>query len=153
LINIASISPRHAFYHPVSWKVSTGFQQTLFDDRDDHLVYRLNPGGGFTWGGNRAMVYALVETDLLVGGRFRDSFALGLGATVGLLANPLPAWKVHLTGRNVWYEAGDPHRSMDISLKQNFQLTADTSLVLESSRQSSFDRYVTDTTLLFNLYW
>ena len=153
LINIVSLSPRHAFYHPVSWKVSTGFQQTIFDDRDDHLVYQLNPGGGFTWGDTQAMYYGMVETDLLLSGRYRDNFALGLGATVGLLASPLPDWKVHLSGRQIWYETGDQHRSMEISFKQNWRLSANSSVELDLNRQRSFSNYITDTTLLFNLYW
>jgi hypothetical protein len=153
LVNIVSLSPRHAFYQPVSWKVSTGFLQTLFDDQDDHLVYQLNPGGGFTWGDDHFMYYGLLETDLLVSGRFRDSFALGVGATAGVLVTPLPDWKAHLIARKIWYEAGDQHRAMEVALKQNWRLTADTSLVFEVSRQRSFGEYITDTTLLFNLYW
>jgi hypothetical protein len=153
LINIVSLSPRHAFYSPVSWKVSTGFQQALFDDQDDHLVYQLNPGGGFTWGDNHVMCYGLVETDLLVSGRFRDSFALGLGTTIGLLANPFPDWKVHLTARKIWYEAGDPHRAVDLAFKQNWRLTSNTSIELDISRQRSFSQNITDATILFNLYW
>ncbi len=153
LINIVSLSPRHAFYKPISWKVSTGFQQLLFDDHDDHLVYQLNPGGGFTWGDNSAMYYALMETDLLVSGRYQDSFTWGGGVTVGLLANPLPDWKVHLTARKIWYEVGDPHRAMELALKQNWRLSADTSIEVDVSRQRLFDHYVTDTALLFNLYW
>ncbi len=153
LINIVSLAPRHAFYQPVSWKVSTGFQQTLFDDQEDHLVYQLNPGGGFTWGNNRTMYYGMMEGDLLVSGRYRDNFALGFGATVGLLANPLPAWKIHLTARKIWYEAGELHRAADISLKQNWCLNADTSIELDISRQRAFNRSITDTTLLFNVYW
>ena len=153
LINIASLAPRHAFYKPVSWKVSTGFRQALFSDGDDHAVYQLNPGGGFTWGDNRTMYYGLVETDLLASGRYRDNFALGLGGTLGLLANPLPPWTLHLTARHIWYELGEPHRTLEIGLKQNLALAADKSLRLEVSRQRSFGRSATDAALLFNYYW
>jgi len=153
LINIVSLAPRHAFYKPVSWKVSTGFRQALFADGDDHAVYQLNPGGGFTWGDNRTMYYGLVETDLLASGRYRDHFALGLGGTLGLLANPLPPWTLHLTARHIWYELGEPHRTLEIELKQNLALAADKSLRLEVSRQRSFGRSATDAALLFNYYW
>ena len=153
LINIVSLTPRHAFYKPVSWKVTTGFDRLLFGDRSEHLIYRLNPGGGVTWGDQRLMAYGLMETDLLLGGRFDDSFALGLGGSVGLLTNPLPDWKIHLSGRQLWYAEHDLERAMELSVKQSWQLTANTSLILELARLRSNAQSLTDTTLLFNLYW
>ena len=68
-------------------------------------------------------------------------------------ANPLPDWKLHLTARKIWYEAGETYRAMNISLKQNWRLSTNTSIELDISRQHSFDHYLTDTTLLFNIYW
>ena len=153
LINIVSLSPRHAFYHPVSWKVSTGLKRTMFADHNEHLVFQLNLGGGFTWGDNSSMYYGLVETDLLVSGRYRDSFSLGFGATLGLLTVPLPNWKIHLAARKTWHEFGDPHQVVSFSLRQNWKITANTSIALDVSRKYSFGKYVTDTTLLFNFYW
>jgi len=153
LIDIVSLSPRHAFYRPVSWKVSTGLLQFTFDDQNDHLVYRLNPGGGFTWGNSRAMIYGLVETDLLFSGRFDNSFTGGLGGSIGLLSNPLPVWKVYITGRQIWYEEESLERALELSIKQNWRVSANISLVLEVSRQYSYDHYFTDSSFLFNLYW
>ena len=153
LIDIVSLSPRHAFFKPVSWKVTTGFLQRQFADSDDHLAYRLNPGGGFTWGSDRAMVYALFETDALLSGRFRDSFALGIGGTVGVLTTPLPQWKLHMSARQLWYELGDPHRGLEVSLKQNWRLNENLSVVMEVSRAQIFSDYVTDGAVLVNYYW
>ena len=153
LIDIVSLSPRHAFFKPVSWKVTTGFLQRQFADSDDHLAYRLNPGGGFTWGSDRAMAYALFETDALLSGRFRDSFALGIGGTVGAQITPQPQWKLHMSARQVWYELGDPHRGLEISLKQNWRLDENLSVVMEVSRERIFSDYVTDGAVLVNYYW
>lgn len=153
LIDIVSLSPRHAFFHPVSWKVATGFVQRQFADGDDHLLYRLNPGGGFTWGNERRMAYLLLETDALLSGRFRDGFALGLGGTAGLLANPLPPWKVHLTARRLRYLAGEPHNGFELSLKQSWRLDANLGLALEISHQRIFADDTSDGLLLLNYYW
>lgn len=153
LIDIVSLAPRHAFFKPVSWKVTTGFHQRQFDDGDDHLVYRLNPGGGFTWGDSRVMGTLLFETDALLSGRFRDSFALGFGGSAGVLANPLPPWKVQLTARQLWYELGDPHRGLEVALRQSWQLNANLSLGLELGREKIFGDDTTDGALLLNYYW
>ncbi len=152
-IDIVSLSPRHPFFRPISWKVSTGFHQRLFEDGDDHLVYRLNPGGGFTWGGSRAMAYLLMETDALVGGRFRDGHALGFGGSAGVLANPLPDWKLQLTARQLCYVLGDHHAGLEVALRQNWRLDETLSVVLEAGREKIFGRYVTDGALLLNYYW
>lgn len=153
LIDIVSLSPRHAFFNPVSWKVTTGFQQRQFDDGEDHLVYRLNPGGGFTWGNEQLMTYLLMETEGLLSGRFRDSFAVGVGGSVGMLATPRPDWKVYLSARQLWYVAGDPHRDLKLSLRQNWQLAPAWSLALEVGRERLFGDYITDGALLINYYW
>lgn len=153
LIDIVSLSPRHAFFKPVSWKVTTGLRQRQFADADDHLVYRLNPGGGFTWGNSRAMVYLLMETEALLSGRLRDGFALGVGGSAGILANPVPAWKLQLTARQLWFELGDPHRGLEVTLRQNFAVDAKLSVGFEVSRERIFGRSVTDGALLLNYYW
>ncbi len=153
LIDIVSLSPRHAFFHPVSWKMTTGFRQRQFADGEDHLIYRLNPGGGFTWGNDRTLAYVLFETEALLSGRFRDSFALGIGGTAGVLATPLPDWKLQVTARQLWYELGGPHRGLEISFKQNWRLAASCSVALEVTRERIFGDYVTDGALLINYYW
>jgi len=153
LVNIVSLSPRHAFFAPVSWTVATGFRQRAFADNDQHLVYRLNTGGGFTWGDNRAMGYVLMETDALLSGRFRDSFALGFGGSAGVLATPFPDWKTYLKARQLWYEFGEPHRALEISLQQNWRLAENLSLGIDLSRERIFGHYATEATLLCNYYW
>jgi hypothetical protein len=153
LINIVSLSPRHAFFQPVSWKVNTGFHQRTFKDDDQHLVYRLNPGGGFTWGGDQAMAYVMMETDALLSGRFRDSFALGVGGSAGLLVTPLPDWKLQLNARQLWYDLGEPHRALEVTLQQNWRLGENLSLGLELGRERIFGHYATDSALLVNYYW
>ena len=153
LVNIISLSPRHAFFQPVSWKVTTGFQQRTFADDDQHLAYRLNPGGGFTWGDSRLMAYALLETDVLLSGRFRDSFALGFGGSAGVLATPLPDWKVWVNARQLRYEFGDPHRATEVSLRQNWRLGENVSVGLEVARERIFGHYATESALLLNYYW
>jgi len=153
LVNIVSLSPRHPFFRPTSWKVETGFRQHLFADRTDHLVYRLNPGGGMTWGSSRSMAFALAEADVLVSGRFKDSHAAGGGATLGTLLTLTHDWKLYASVRHIWYELGETHRALEASLKQNWRLSADSSIELDLSRHHTADHYASDASLLLNLYW
>ncbi|BCR03439.1 hypothetical protein DESUT3_05080 [Desulfuromonas versatilis] len=153
LVSIVSLSPRHRFFRPVSWKVETGFFQKTFAGGDDHLAYRLNPGGGFTFGSERAMVYLLGETDLQAGGRFDHGHALGLGGSLGLLWTPGTAWKTHLRGRQLWFELGDAHRYLGVQLEQNYRFAANQGLSLELSRHKEFGFYSSEIKGRWNLFW
>lgn len=152
LIDIVSLSPRHRFFRPVSWKLSTGFFQKTFDDGDDHLVYRLNPGGGFTWGDPQTLAYGFGETDLQVGGRFRDDFALGVGGSAGVLKT-IGRGKIHLWGRKIYFPIGDPHQSLALHLDGSLRTGPDSALTLELSRQESFGSWFSEARLGWNIYW
>lgn len=153
LVNIVSLSPRHAFFKPVSWKVDTGFIRRSYDDGDDHLAYRLNPGGGFAWGGARQIAYALFETDAQLGGRFRDGYALGFGGSAGLLHNVTDRWKAHLRGRQIHYLFGDPHRHDEIVLDQSLTLSPAHALFLDLVWRNEFGVETKEGKFGWNWYW
>ena len=52
----------------------------------------------------------------MLSGRFHDSNALAIGGTTGELVAPLPGWKLHLTARQLWYELGDPHHGLKVTM-------------------------------------
>jgi len=153
LINIVSLSPRHPFFKPVSWKVDTGFLRRSFDDGHQHLVYRLNPGGGFAWGRGSRLAYVLFETDAQLGGRFRDGFAIGFGGSAGLLRNVTERWKVHLRGRQIHYLIGDPHRGEEVGLEQAFTINPAHGLTLDLVWRREFGVDTTEGKFGWNWYW
>jgi hypothetical protein len=153
LINIVSLSPRHPFFKPISWKVDTGFIRRSFADDQEHLAYRLNPGGGFAWGSGPQLAYVLFETDAQLGGRFRDGYALGFGGSAGLLRNVTERWKVHLRGRQIHYLFGDPHRGEEVGLEQAFTLNASHGLLLDLVWRHEFGVETKEGKLGWNWYW
>jgi len=153
LINIFSISPRDRFFKPKSWKVDTGFFQTTFGDGSDHLAYRLNSGRGFAYKRMDGLFYSMLEADLLVSGRFRHHYALGLGGSAGWLKNMTESWKVYLRASKFYYELGDDHQGLEGSLGQSFRITADNSITLELSRHKEFGNYYSEAVLNWNYYW
>jgi hypothetical protein len=153
LINIVSLSPRHPFFKPVSWKVDTGFIRRSFDDGNEHLAYRLNPGGGFAWGSGEQLAYVLFETDAQLGGRFRDGFALGFGGSAGLLSNVTKRWKVHLRSRQIHYLLGEPHRGEEVALEQAFTINPAHGLLLDLAWRHEFGAETTEGKVGWNWYW
>jgi len=153
-IDIVSLSPRSRFYKPVSWKVRTGLIQRLFGDGDNHLVFELTPGGGFCYGNDKVLGYGMFETELLVGGRFRDNYSFGGGGSVGALFNLDNRWKVMASARQIWHELGDgSHSSTEVKLDQTFVTGPASSVTLNLSRQRIYQRYATDVGLSWNLFW
>ncbi|HXV19624.1 MAG TPA: DUF4105 domain-containing protein, partial [Desulfuromonadales bacterium] len=153
LINIVSLSPRHPFFKPVSWKVETGFFRRSFDDGNEHLAYRLNPGGGFAWGSGEQLAYVLFETDAQLGGRFRDGFALGFGGSAGLARNMTERWKGHLRGRQIHYLLGDPHRGEEVGLEQTFTINPSHGLALDLVWRHELGVETTEGKVGWNWYW
>ena len=153
LVNIVSLAPRNRFFHPISWKIVTGLVERGFADGRDHLVYRLNPGGGFSFGTEKACGYGLMETELQLSGRFRDDYALGAGGSAGGLITLSPSWKTHLWGRLIWFAFGDPSPSVGLHLAQNWRLSRSQSLQLQFARNREGGLWFTEAVLAWHLFW
>lgn len=134
LIDIVSLSPRDAFFRPVSWKVQTGLATRGFPGGGESLVYAVNPGGGFAWKVSPlGIVSILAETDLAVSGRYDRSFAFGMGGSAGIARQVSDRWGVLARARYVHGVLGDREqgRRFTGSLKLPFRLSRNRSLVLE----------------------
>ena len=139
IIDIVSLSPRDTFFQPFSWKIKTGLLQQTGNDGQDHLVYQVNPGGGISYKINKEnLLYFLGEADLDYGGGLKEKYAVGIGASAGLLSNLSETWKVHLYTREIYYALGDKHNAWEAGLQQNFTLTTNTSLRPEVSLSRVF---------------
>jgi len=154
IIDILSLSPRDAFFQPISWKIRTGFLRETGKDGEDHLIYQLNPGGGFSYKMSRDhFLYILGEGDFLAGGGLEEKHAGGFGASAGLLSNLHPLWKAHLFTRGIYFPLGDRHSSWEVGLQQNFTLGKNTGLRLDFglSKVHGYERI--ETSLSYNLFF
>ena len=152
-IDIVSLSPRNAFFKPISWKVNTGFDRELFSDGEERLVYRLNPGGGLAYKSELlGFSYVMLEADLQASDALKDKYALGLGASAGIWKQVAGPWKVAMSARSFSYEAGDKHRSTKASLEQNFKVTTNNNMTFSLSREKTFNQYQSVVKLMWNVY-
>jgi hypothetical protein len=154
LIDIASFTPRDIFLKPVSYKVATGLVREVMDDGQDHMIYRLNPGGGFCWKtGMLGLTYVIAEADANLGSRLDKGYAVGLGGAMGFIKNLTSRWKAYLLAKDIYYNMGDRHNAFELSLLQNITVTTNTSLRLEIiwSRKHGFD--VLNATILGSLFF
>lgn len=153
LIDIISISPRHPFFHPISWKVATGLRRETFADRDQHLVYRLNPGGGFAWRTPLGIAYLFLETEGQLSGRFDQSYALAGGGTFGLLSKAGSIWKGQLLLRQNYFVLGDRHRTTRLGFDQSLFLGRNQSLGLTLNRRREYGAWNSEAILAWRCFW
>ncbi|MDY7031383.1 MAG: DUF4105 domain-containing protein [Thermodesulfobacteriota bacterium] len=154
IIDIISLAHRDRFFKPYSWKFSTGFNRKYLYDGRDHPVARVNTGGGFSYYKDRVgLYYCMVETDLNVSSRLDDSFALGIGPSIGLKGKVNKTWLIHVGASSIYYPLGDTHWDLKVSLDQNFTINRNNSVVLECSWNKSFDHDYGEFVLMWNLYF
>jgi hypothetical protein len=95
-------------------------------------VYRFNPGfGRATENGILGLSYAMIETDLHVGGALDPNYSLGAGASVGLLRNLTRFWTLQLRAEDIYHALGDTENRIGGEVRQNFQIGTDMSISVE----------------------
>lgn len=123
LIDIYSLSPRDAFFKPVSWKINTGLARTRLRDGHHVAVYHTNGGAGLAFGDwNGMLVYGFLEGTLDISGQLRSEYSLGVGPSTGVFLHPYKSWKLNLFARLQDYALGDKHGESEVSLVQSFSL-------------------------------
>ncbi len=154
LIDIVSISPRDNFFSPLSWKIKTGLAQKMFQDKDEHLVYQLNTGFGLAYKNEIiGLWYTLAEANLNIGGRFKDSYAAGIGMQVGTIKKLTYYWKINLSAEALFYGIREWFQEHKTSLVQTFRLNQNNSLNLSLSWERVFDNERGEAKLLWNYYF
>ena len=154
IIDIVSIAPRDEFFENISWKIRTGLYRRVLDDDRDHLLYQLNPGGGFAYQDDwQGLWYVFMETDLNLGPDLENNYAVGLGGSAGFIRKVTDRWKFHLFVRDIYYGLGDTTNSVEFSLLQNFTITTNTSLTVKILRALSHGSHQDEASLSFRWFF
>lgn len=154
VIDIISIAPRDRFFKPVSWKVNTGFDREMLRDGEEHLIYRLNTGGGFSYPSPFGGIwYALGELDINAGPEFRAGVAVAPGFSLGGTEQLSSRIKFLLNVAGYWYGIGDGRSSIKASFGLNRRLTQNNSLSAETSHEYMNRHQISDVALRWNYYY
>lgn len=127
LVEIFSLSTRDDLFRPISWRVGTGVRRRplsrVFGDGPNGLGYYIEGGPGLAWGDPRRLagyVFALASADVNSG--FEADYAAGTGGSLGILARPLPGWRLRAEVGALDYVAGDGGRRRWAELGQQWSL-------------------------------
>jgi len=87
LVDIFSLTPRDEFFNPLSWKVNTGFEKQLTDNKDQ-LVYQLSGGAGGSWEIlKNHQFYALAIGRIEINKQLKNLLEPALGFNSGFLSH------------------------------------------------------------------
>jgi hypothetical protein len=142
VINIISLSPRDNFIRSISWKVDTGLSRKLLLDGNEQLVYELNGGAGLSYKGFPGIFFIMADGEINVARDLADNYALGLGASTGLISKITGFWNSNLIIRNLYYGLGEARNELSFTLREGFSFSANTAMVLDACRKDIFDKHL-----------
>ncbi|MES1950402.1 hypothetical protein S4A8_06073 [Salinisphaera sp. S4-8] len=132
LLNIVSLSPRDDLFKPVSFQVNTGLRRrpsaNVFDNVDNNLGYYLQGGPGLAWGDDELLGYVFGLGSVDANSALAPGYALGAGASVGVLAYPTRRLQLKAETGALEYVAGEAGYYRWARFAQQFNLSRDLGL-------------------------
>lgn len=154
LIDICSLTPRDRFFHPVSWKIRTGFTRLVGENVTGHLVYEINPGGGLAFDtGLVGLAYVMIETGVIIGGVIGNDYAVGAGGSAGFVRSIGENWKMRCSVRDLYYGPWDGFNDFEAALQQNVSMSPDQAVSVDVSRRVMRGFYGTQVKVLWNVFF
>ena len=154
LFNVKSLAPWDRWIHHPSWGGRMGFSTAHDVNRSPErsLFFGLDGNTGLTVRIpflRKGLLYAFAVADSGVGEPFDKHYRIGGGLSSGLLFNPLPAWRVHLSGTRLRYGVGNVGTTRKVRLIQAVQVAQQIEMRLQLERQNSYQEGM----LSFNYYY
>ena len=154
LIDIMSVSPRDDYFKPYSWKVNTGFFRKTMNEDEETSLYRLNTGGGMAvFSDLLGLSYAFAETEMNLGGKLENSYALGAGFSAGILKRIRDKQSLHLWAKQLFFLIGDDHQVTEASFSYYFKLSRSMSLGADIVWRKAFEYHQTDAAIRWHFFF
>ncbi len=149
-IDIFSLTPRNAFFQPLSWKVYTGLEQQWIHGKQ-HLTGHVTAGAGVTYDTWRhGYIYGLITARLETNSQFDAAITPAAGFSTGLLHH-FSSSTVHLNISGEEFN-NDEHRHR-IDFKYNFVISRNHSMALRWLRQRQPDTLFSQLELAYQYYF
>jgi len=135
-IDILSLTPRDEFFHPISWKVESGWHRVRIPNGSDPLAFTANGGIGGAWANDsrNTLWYTLLDASSLFNADFEKGYSLGIGANVGVMLDITANWRLHFYNRTMRYFSGQLDTAKFYVMEQRYALGRNIALHLDISR-------------------
>ncbi len=139
-VEIRSLSPRDAFFSPLSWQVGFGARRTDTGDKKVLTPY-LEGGAGGSWSlGRGTMAYAIATADGEMDDDLARGYDLAPGADMGLLHQNNRFSMMGGVRTKAWLISSQ-HRQDQLYTRASLHFGREFSLFAEFTREDHFDRY------------
>lgn len=151
VVDIFSLTPRNAFFQPLSWKIYTGLERQLTNNRDK-LVYHVTGGAGGTWELTTGhQFHALATLRLEMNKQMKNAIEPAAGFNTGFLSHFKDTTaRLEFSGEK--FE--DSTYRVRVEYKQNFVLSTNHSIKLSLKNQwQDSDVEFSDVNLNYQVYF
>ncbi|MDO3720886.1 DUF4105 domain-containing protein [Marinobacter sp. chi1] len=139
-VEIRSLSPRDAFFEPLSWQVGFGGRRTDTGSKRVFTAY-LDGGAGGSWKlEDHLQAFALATADLEVDDDLRRGYDVAPGVDVGLLYQA-PRLSLLAGLKTKAWIVSDQHRQDQAYARAGWHFQRGLSLYTELTREDHYDRY------------
>jgi hypothetical protein len=117
------------------------------------LVYRLDTGFGRAVESFLGMPYAMIESEIHVGGALDGNWSWGGGVSAGTIKSVSSWWNLHVLGRAMFFRLGEQDDRFSASLGNGFRLSRNWSLSIEGERSTEQDVSIWDSRLGLRFFY
>jgi len=160
LVEVTSVTPWDAFFHPISWKVATGLYSRLLPhgacgERRERYVWRTDGGAGLAfapWA--HALAYGFADATIDLGPALEQDHAIGPGGQTGLFVGPAnDRWKTHLFTGVTRFALGDRSTYTRAGLEGRLSLTPQQAIEASISGNRDFGQSWIEAGVSWNYYF
>lgn len=157
-VDIFSVSPRNAFFQPLSWRVDGGWTRKRLANGSEPLVAGLHGGAGLAWRfpdpySSRNLAYVFFEATTQFHGRLDHNYAVGLGPNAGVFVDFGVHWRTELFARTQVFVAGENTTEWQAGIRQRYSVSTNSALRLEFSREGQEDQRWNTGMISLHLYF
>lgn len=139
-VEIRSLSPRDAFFSPISWQVGFGGRRTDTATRRVFTPY-LEGGAGGSWNlGTHTQAFAVATADLEIDDDIRRGYDFAPGADLGVLHQNNHFSALAGVKAKAWIVSSQ-HRQDQLYVEGNWHIGREFSLFARFTREDHYDRY------------
>ncbi|WP_404365022.1 DUF4105 domain-containing protein [Marinobacter sp.] len=152
-VEIRSLTPRNAFFSPLSWQVGFGGRRSDTSDDKRVLVPYLEGGAGGSWRlGSQTQVLAMVTADAEIDDDLSQGYDLAPGADLGILHQSPRFSALGGIRTKAWFVGAREHQDA-LNLSASWHLGRTMSIAAGFERKHHDGRYRTEWQLGLNAYF
>ena len=141
-VNILSLTPRDDFFQSKSWKIEAGWKRVRASNGSEPFAAAVDGGVGGSWSNTNetALWYALFDGSTRINGDLTHGYALGAGASTGVLLDINSRWRIHGYLHSMRYFMGQRDSPRTVGLEQRVVLGRDLALRFDFARKQEFEQ-------------